>query len=126
MKLSGIFSGVCILISCLGLLGLAAFTTEQRTKEIGVRKVLGASTLQIIVMLSRSILLIVLAASVVASLIAYFAIDEWLAGFAYHAGINPLVFVLSAAIAVAVAFGTVALQAFKTAQANPVESLRYE
>ena len=126
MKLTGIFSGICILISCLGLFGLAAFTTEQRTKEIGIRKILGATTSQIIVMLSRSILLIVLVASVVASLIAYFIIDEWLTDFAYHAGINPLVFVLSAAIAMAVAFGTVALQAFKTAQENPVKALRYE
>ncbi len=126
MKLTGIFSGICILISSLGIFGLAAFTTEQRTKEIGVRKVMGASTLQIIIMLSRGILLIVLAASVVASLIAWFAIDEWLTSFAYHAGINPMVFVLSAAIAMAVAFGTVALQAYKTVQANPVEALRYE
>jgi putative ABC transport system permease protein len=77
-------------------------------------------------MLSRGILLIVLAASVIASLIAWFAIEEWLTGFAYHAGINPLLFVLSAIIAMAVAFGTVALQAYKTAQANPVEALRYE
>ncbi len=126
IKLTGLFSGICILISCLGLFGLAAFTTEQRTKEIGIRKVLGATTFQIIVMLSRGILLIVLAASVVASLIAWFAVNEWLTGFAYHAGINPLVFVLSAAIAMAVAFGTVALQSFKTAQDNPVEALRYE
>ena len=126
MKLTGIFSGICILISCLGLFGLAAFTTEQRTKEIGVRKVLGASTIQIIVMLSRGILLIVFVASVVASLIAWFAIDEWLTGFAYHAGINPLVFVLSAAIAMTVAFGTVALQSIKTANENPVKALRYE
>jgi putative ABC transport system permease protein len=126
MKLTGIFSGICILISCLGLFGLAAFTTEKRTKEIGIRKVLGATTFQIIVMLSRSILLIVLVASLVASLVAYIAIDEWLSDFAYHAGINPLVFVLSAVLAMAVAFGTVALQSFKTAQANPVEALRYE
>ncbi len=126
MKLTGIFSGICILISCLGLFGLAAFTTEKRTKEIGIRKVLGASTFQIIVMLSRGILLIVLAASVVASLIAWYAIEEWLTGFAYHVGINPLVFVLSAAIAMVVAFGTVALQSFKTAQENPVKALRYE
>jgi putative ABC transport system permease protein len=126
MKLAGIFSGICILISCLGLFGLAAFTTEQRTKEIGIRKVLGATTFQIIVMLSRSILLIVLAASVVASLVTYWAIDEWLTDFAYHAGINPLVFVLSAVLAMTVAFGTVALQSFRTAQANPVEALRYE
>jgi putative ABC transport system permease protein len=126
MELTGLFSGICILISCLGLFGLAAFNTERRTKEIGVRKVLGATTFQIIVMLSRSILFIILAASVVASLIAWFAIDEWLTEFAYHAGINPLVFVLSAAIAMAVAFGTVALQSFKTAQENPVKALRYE
>lgn len=126
MKLTGIFSGICILISCLGLFGLAAFNTEQRTKEIGVRKVLGATTLQIIVMLSRSILLIVLMASIAASPVAWFAIDEWLTEFAYHAGINPLVFVLAAALTMAVAFGTVALQSFKTAQANPVKALRYE
>jgi putative ABC transport system permease protein len=126
MKLIGAFSGICILISCLGLFGLAAFTTEQRTKEIGVRKVLGATTFQIIVMLSRSILFIVLVASVVASLGAYIAIDEWLTGFAYHTGINPLVFVLSAVFAMVLAFGTVALQSFKTAQANPIEALRYE
>jgi putative ABC transport system permease protein len=126
MKLTGTFSGICILISCLGLFGLAAFTTEQRTKEIGVRKVLGASTFQIIAMLSRSILIIVFAASTIASLIAWLAIDEWLSEFAYHAGINPLVFVLSAAIALAVAFGTVALQSFKTANENPVKALRYE
>ncbi len=126
MKLIGIFAGICILISCLGLFGLAALDTEQRTKEIGVRKVLGSSTFQIIVMLSRGILLIVLAASVIASLIAYYIIDEWLTNFAYHIGINPIVFVLSVAIAIAVAFGTVALQSFKTANENPVKALRYE
>jgi putative ABC transport system permease protein len=126
MTLTGIFSGICIFISCLGLFGLAAFTTEQRTKEIGIRKVLGATTSQIIVILSRSILFIVLVASFIASVAAYLAIDEWLAGFAYHAGINPLVFVFSAAFAMAVAFLTVALQSFKTARANPVEALRYE
>jgi putative ABC transport system permease protein len=126
MKLTGIFSGICILISCLGLFGLAAFTTEQRTKEIGVRKVLGASTFQIIVMLSRNILIIVLGASIIASVIAWYAISEWLNGFAFHVGINPLVFVISAVIALAVAFGTVALQSFKAAQENPVKALRYE
>ena len=84
MKLIGAFAGICILISCLGLFGLAAINTEQRTKEIGVRKVLGSSTFQIIVMLSRGILFIVLAASVIASLIAYYIIDEWLMNFAYH------------------------------------------
>jgi len=126
MKLIGIFAGVCILISCMGLFGLAAFTTEQRTKEIGIRKVLGAATWQIIMMLARNILLLVIIGAAIATLAAYYAIDEWLAGFAYHTDINPLVFILSAAVAAAVAFITIALQSYKTAQANPVKALRYE
>ena len=98
-KLIGIFSVVCIFIACLGLFGLASFTTEQRTREIGTRKVLGATAWQIIALLSRRILVLVLIASVLAAVIAYFAIDEWLRGFAYRAGINPMIFVLSAAAA---------------------------
>jgi putative ABC transport system permease protein len=125
MKLIGIFAAVCIFIACLGLFGLASFTTEQRTREIGTRKVLGATTWQIINLLARRIMLIVVIAAVVASVIAYFAIDEWLTGFAYRAGINPLIFVLSAAAAAAVAFTTVALQSFKTANADPVKALRH-
>ena len=126
MKLIMIFAGICILISCMGLFGLAAFTTEQRTKEIGVRKVMGATTWQIIIMLSRRILLLVLGGAVIASLVAYYAMDEWLSGFAYRTGIDPWVFLLSAVVAAAVAFITVALQSYKTANANPVEALRYE
>ena len=126
MKLTGIFAGICIFISCLGLFALAAFTTEQRTKEIGIRKVLGASTWQIIIMLSRGILLLVLGGAVIASFLSYYAIDEWLTGFAYHTNIDPWVFLLSAAVAAVVAFTTVALQSFKTARANPVNALRYE
>lgn len=126
MKMTGIFSGICIFISCLGLFGLAAVTTEQRSKEIGIRKVLGASTAQIILMLSRKILWLVLAGSIVASIVAYYAIDEWLTGFAYRTGINPLVFIISATVVIAVAFITIALQSYKTAQANPTNMLRYE
>jgi putative ABC transport system permease protein len=126
MKMTGIFSGICIFISCLGLFGLASFSTEQRRKEIGIRKVLGASTSQIIIMLARKILWLVLAASVIASFISYYAIDEWLSGFAYRVGINPLVFLMSAALVTAVAFITVALQSYKTAQANPAITIRYE
>jgi len=126
MKLTAIFAGVCIFISCLGLFGLAAFTTEQRTKEIGIRKVLGASTWQIILMLFKNILFLVLGGAVIASLVAYYAMDEWLTSFAYHTGINPLVFLLSVVVAAGVAFITVALQSYKTANANPVEALRYE
>jgi putative ABC transport system permease protein len=126
MRLIGIFAAVCILIACLGLYGLSAFTTEQRTKEIGVRKVLGASAFQIVLMLSRATLLLILAGAAVASVAAYLAIDEWLTGFAYRAGINPLIFVAATAIAALVAFATIALQAAGTARADPADSLRYE
>jgi putative ABC transport system permease protein len=126
MKMTGIFSGICIFISCLGLFGLAAFTTEQRSKEIGIRKVLGASALQIIMMLAWKILWLVLAGCVVASIIAYYAIEEWLSGFAYRVRIHPLVFVVSAVIVIAVAFITVALQSYRTARTNPALTLRYE
>lgn len=128
MKLICIFAIVCIFISCLGLFGLAAFSTEQRKKEIGIRKVLGASTWKIIFMLAGGILMLAAGGAVVASFIAYFAMDEWLSNFAYRININKYVWVffVSAAIVAAVAFITVALQSFKTAQANPVEALRYE
>ncbi len=126
MKMTGIFSGICIFISCLGLFGLASFTTEQRRKEIGVRKVLGASAMQIILMLAGKILWLVLAGSVIASVIAYYAMGEWLSGFAYRVGIHPLAFLISAAIVVAVAFVTVALQSYRTAQENPATTIRYE
>lgn len=126
MKLTGVFAAVCILISCLGLFGLVAFSTEQRGKEIAVRKVLGATVLQIIAMLSKNILLLVSGGAIVASLIAYYTIDEWLSGFAYRTNIEIWVFFVSAFLAAAVAFITVALQSFKTAQADPVKALRYE
>lgn len=126
MTLVGIFAAVCILIACLGLYGLSAFTTEQRTKEIGIRKVLGASSLQIVTMLARNVLLLVLAGAVVGSIGAYFAIDEWLAGFAYRAGVNPVIFVLATLVATAVAFATIALQSSGTARSDPANALRYE
>ncbi len=125
MRLIGLFAVICIFIACLGLFGLTAFATEQRTREIGTRKALGATTLQIITLLARRIMAIVLVAAVLASVLAYFAMDEWLTGFAYRAGIHPFIFLLSAAGAAAVAFGTVALQCLKTAHADPVEALRH-
>ncbi len=126
MKMTGIFSGICIFISCLGLFGLAAFTTEQRSKEIGIRKILGASASQIIAMLARKILWLVLAGSIVASIAAYYALDEWMAGFAYRSGIQAWVFFVAAAVVLAVAFVTVALQSYRTARANPADTIRYE
>jgi putative ABC transport system permease protein len=126
IELTGLFAGICVLISCLGLFGLSAFITEQRTKEIGVRKVLGATSTQIIFMLSRPSLILVVIASVIASTSTYLAMGEWLAGFAYRAEINPLVFVMATLLVIIVAFVTIALQSLKTAQANPVKALRYE
>jgi putative ABC transport system permease protein len=126
MKLTGLFAGICVLISCLGLFGLSAFTTEQRSKEIGVRKVVGASTIQIILMLFKPTVILLLIGAVIASASAYLVMERWLAGFAYKADINPLVFVMATAIVIVVAFVTIALQSLKTARANPVEALRYE
>ncbi len=123
-RLIAIFAAVSIFIACLGLFGLAAFTTEQRTREIGTRKVLGATSWQIVRLLARPIMVLVLIASVLAAVASYFAIDEWLTSFAYRAGINPLIFVLALTIAAVVAFVTVALQSWKTASADPVGALR--
>jgi putative ABC transport system permease protein len=126
MKLTGLFAGICVFICCLGLFGLAAFTTEQRSKEIGVRKVVGASTMQIIFMLFKPTVVLVLIGAVIASASAYLVMERWLAGFAYKADINPFVFMMATLIVIIVAFVTIALQSLKTVQANPVEALRYE
>jgi putative ABC transport system permease protein len=123
MRLIGIFAAVCIIIACLGLFGLAAFTREQRCREIATRKVLGASAC-LIVLMSRPILVLVRIAAVLASMIAYFAIDEWLARFAFRAAIDPLMFIVAAFMAAMVAFATVALQAYNTASGDAVISLR--
>ncbi len=125
LKLIAIFAAICIFIACLGLFGLASFTTEMRTREIGTRKVLGATTWQIISLLARPIMILVLVASVLAAVISFFAIDEWLSTFAYKAGINPLIFLVAAIVAAVVAFITVAAQSYRTASADPVNALRH-
>jgi len=126
MQLIGIFAGVCILISTMGLFGLSAFTTAQRTKEIGIRKILGASTPGIIILLFKDVAALILLAAVVASVVAYYVVSNWLAGFAYREGIGITAFLVAGAFAVTVAFCTVALQSFRTANANPALALRYE
>jgi putative ABC transport system permease protein len=125
-KLIGIFAAICIFVACLGLFGLAASATEQRTKEIGVRKVLGASTLSIILMLARRVLLLIAAGAVVASIVSWLAMQEWLSGFAYRAVMNPLYLLLAALGAGIVALLTIALQSWRTAHGDPVQALRYE
>jgi len=115
---------VAIFIACLGLFGLAAFTAQQRTKEIGIRKVLGASVGNITTLLSFDFVKLVVIAVVIASPIAWWAAQGWLQNFAYRTSLNGWVFVAAAGIALAVAFLTVSFQAIKAAMANPVESLR--
>jgi putative ABC transport system permease protein len=125
-RLIGIFAAICIFVACLGLFGLAASATEQRTKEIGIRKVLGASTVTIILLLARRVLLLIGAGAVVASVAAWLAMQQWLSGFAYRAALNPAYLLLAALGAGAVALLTIALQSWRTAHGDPVEALRYE
>jgi putative ABC transport system permease protein len=115
-----------IFISCLGLFGLASFAAEQRTKEIGIRKVLGASVEQMVVLLSRDITRLVLIAVIAATPISYFFINRWLQNFAYKIDLGVGIFVLAGALALMIALLTVSYQSIKAALANPVESLRYE
>lgn len=120
------FAVIAIIVGSLGLFGLAAFMIEQRTKEIGVRKVLGATVPNLVFLLSRQFTKWVLIANVIAWPLAYFLADRWLRDFAYRTDINILIFVLAGAIALAIALGTVSYQAVRSATANPVNSLRYE
>ncbi|MDX1531526.1 MAG: FtsX-like permease family protein, partial [Rhodothermales bacterium] len=122
----GFFAAVAIFIACLGLFGLAAYTAQQRTKEIGVRKVLGASVANVVVLISKDFARLVLVALLVATPLAYLAMDRWLEGFAYRVGIGPGVFVLAGAAALAIAFLTVSYHAVRAATADPVQALRSE
>ncbi len=126
LRLIGVFASICILVSCLGLFGLASFTTERRTKEIGIRKVLGASSVQIISLLSRNIVFLIGIGAVLASLTSFLIVNQWLNTFAYRDSIDPLVFLTAAIAALGVAVTTVALQSLKTVRANPVVALRYQ
>ncbi len=121
-----LFAGLAILLSCLGLLGLVTFMAETRTKEIGVRKILGASVLQITTLLSKDFLKLVMIAFVIASPIAYYFMDKWLTDFAYRIEISWWIFALSGVSAILIALITVSWQSIKAAVANPVKSLRSE
>jgi putative ABC transport system permease protein len=125
-KIFNYFALLAIFISCLGLFGLASFATEQRTKEIGIRKVLGSSVGRIVLLLSKDFARWVLAANLVAWPIAYYVMTKWLEGFAYKASFGIWIFVLSGGIAMTVALVTVSYQAIKTAVTNPVNALKYE
>ncbi len=125
-EIFGAFAILAVIIACLGLLGLAAFAVERRTKEIGIRKVMGASVSQLTVRLSREFVLLVLLANVIAWPVAYYAMSRWLQQFAYRIPLGLLFFALAAGAAFLVALLTVGTQTLRAATADPVKALRYE
>jgi len=125
-RIFGAFAILAIFIACLGLFGLTAFAAEQRTKEIGIRKVLGASDSNIFLLLSKEFIRWVLLANIIAWPIAYFAMNKWLQNFAYRIHIGIVAFLISGGTALLIAYLTVSYQSIKSARANPVDSLRYE
>lgn len=125
-KLFNIFTYVTLSIAILGLFALAAFTVQERTKEIGVRKVLGAETKDILQMLNKSFLILVVIANLIAIPIAYILSNNWLSGFAYRTTITVWPFLIATAISIVVTIITVSLQAYQTAKAKPVDALKYE
>jgi putative ABC transport system permease protein len=125
-KLIGIFATLSVLISCLGLFGLAAFTTRRRTKEIGIRKVLGASEHQIVLLLTKEFLQLVAISLVLAFPLAWYLMTVWLQGFVYRVGIDIRIFACSGALAMLIACSTVSYTTIRAALANPIRALRSE
>ncbi len=125
-RLFSIFTGITIFIACLGLFGLASFTAERRTKEIGIRKVLGASIGSIVIILSKEYVKWIALANVIAWPLTYYFMSRWLEGFAYHTSLNILAFLASGLLALIIALLTVSFQTFKAAAVNPIDSLKYE
>ena len=125
-KLAGIFASLAIFISCLGLFGLAAYIAEQRTKEIGIRKVLGASVSEVWVLLCKDFIVLVFVSCLIASPLAYYFLQNWLMKYNYRIDIGAGVFVLAAVMALLITIVTISFQAIKAALANPVDSLHSE
>ena len=125
-EIFGYFSLLAIFIACLGLLGLASFTVERRTKEIGIRRVLGASAYRIVALLGKEYVRLVVIANIIAWPVAFFAMKKWLQNFAYRIDLSVWMFVLAAAAALFIAIVTVSYQTFRAALANPIDTLRYE
>src|SRR5688572_15472620 len=125
-KLITYFASLSILISCLGLFGLAVYMAEQRTKEIGIRKVLGATVSQVWLLLSKDFILLVLISCLIASPLAFYFLQGWLEKYDYRITIGPGVFVIAAIAAIIITILTISFQAIKAAIANPVKSLRTE
>jgi hypothetical protein len=126
VRLLGNFSFLAVFIACLGLFGLASFVVEQKTKEIGIRKVLGASVSSIMISLCGEFVRLVVFSVFIAWPLAYLAARSWLDDFAYRVRLEPLVFLLTGLLALVIALATVSLQATRAARANPVDALQYE
>ena len=125
-QIFSLFTSIAIVIACLGLLGLAAYTAEQRTKEIGIRKAMGASVQNVVTMLNLEFIKLVGIAVVIASPIAWYLMQKWLGDFVYKTEIGVWPFVIAAILAILIAILTVGFQSLKAALANPVNSLRNE
>lgn len=125
-KALNVFTVIAIVLACLGLFGLSSYNIQQRTKEIGILKVLGAPILNIILKLTKNFLLLVALAIVISVPLAWLTMRLWLEDFAYRVKVDPLVFIASAFAALFIAFVTISFKAIKAANANPVKSLRTE
>ena len=125
-KTFGVFAGLAIIIACLGLFALTAFTAEQRTKEIGIRKVLGASVSSIVLLLSKEFGKLIIIAFLLASPLAWFAVNWWLKNYTFKVEIGILVYVMAGGFAFLIAWLTMGYQSIKAATSNPVQSLRSE
>lgn len=124
--LSNLFSGLAIMISCLGLLGLVMFSAQQRTKEIGIRKVLGATVTNILYLISKDFLLLVIISFIIAAPVAGYLLTEWLQGFAFKIPLSWWIFAMAGGISLAFAAATISVQALRASLTNPTESLRNE
>jgi len=120
------FSSLAIFIACLGLLGLATYTAELRTKEIGIRKVLGANVNSIVALLSKDFIVLIAVAILLATPAAWYSMNRWLEGFAYRVEIHFWIFILAGIVAIAIAALTISFQALRAARENPVKALRSE
>ena len=125
-KIFSYFAVLAVFISCLGLFALSSFMAEQRTKEIGIRKILGASVSNITFLLSKEFLKWILFANIIAWPVAFFAMKKWLANFAYRTTIGFEIFLFSGALALVIAFLTISYQSIKAAVLDPIDTLRYE
>lgn len=125
-QIFSVFSGLAIFIACLGLFALSAFTAEQRTKEIGIRKAMGASTTGLTLLLSKEFTKLVIIAFIPAAIASWYVVENWLSDFAFRVQISPLIFVASGVVAILIAWLTVSYQSIRAASTNPVDSLRYE